>query len=398
MAVNRKPLAQLLQEVQTGEDITNRAIRGEGFDPRGGWGVAAAQIATAGIGAWAQNRARKEIAENEVAGQKQFADFLTNKGYTPESASAAAAITTPEARSASIQDFIKQELKGVEPQTGLAKLGADYKAGLIDKATYNAAIKKETSFAPDASASGGATGAIIANLRRENPNLTYAQALSQVQGLARKAFEYDDKGNIVPQSGLVTAEQTVKSSIKQSEKLAEKSSEKLIDLGDKADEANMTLTNNADARKLLNSGVYTGTGANYKLALGKGLQTAGISLNDDPIANTEAFTALRAQEVGRQIKLFGSGTGLSDADREYATKMAAGQITLSDQSIRKILDISDKSSNNVINLYNKKAGKLPLQVQQYAPQVQSGNSQPAGQTKMPANMSGNINGIKWSLQ
>jgi hypothetical protein len=43
MAVNRKPLAQLLQEVQTGEDITNRAIRGEGFDPRGGWGVAAAQ-------------------------------------------------------------------------------------------------------------------------------------------------------------------------------------------------------------------------------------------------------------------------------------------------------------------------------------------------------------------
>ena len=60
MAVNRKPLAQLLQEVQTGEDITNRAIRGEGFDPRGGWGVAAAQIATAGIGAWAQNRARKE--------------------------------------------------------------------------------------------------------------------------------------------------------------------------------------------------------------------------------------------------------------------------------------------------------------------------------------------------
>lgn len=209
MAVNRKPLSQLLQEVQMGEDITNRAISGQGFDPQGGWGVAAAQIATAGIGAWAQNRARKEIAENEVAGQKQFADFLTNKGYTPESASAAAAITTPEARSASIQDFIKQELKGVEPQTGLAKLGADYKAGLIDKTTYNAAIKKETSFAPDASASGGATGAIISNLRRENPNLTYAQALSQVQGLARKGLEYDDKGKIVPQSGLTDAQKDV---------------------------------------------------------------------------------------------------------------------------------------------------------------------------------------------
>jgi len=201
MAVNRKPLSQLLSEVQMGQDITNRAISGQGFDPQGGWGVAAAQIATAGIGAWAQNRARKEIAENEVAGQKQFADFLTNKGYTPESASAAAAITTPEARSASIQDFIKQELKGVEPQTGLAKLGADYKAGLIDKATYNAAIKKETSFAPDASASGGATGAIINNLRRENPNLTYAQALTQAQGLARQGLGYDASGNVAPVAG-----------------------------------------------------------------------------------------------------------------------------------------------------------------------------------------------------
>lgn len=226
MAVNRKPLSQLLSEVQMGEDITNRAISGQGFDPQGGWGVAAAQIATAGIGAWAQNRARKEIAEQEVAGQKQFADFLTNKGYTPESAAAAAAITTPEARSASIQDFIKQELKGVEPQTGLAKLGADYKAGLIDKTTYNAAIKKETSFAPDSSASGGATGAIIANLRRENPNLSYAQALMQAQGLARQGLEIDPSGKVKPAPGYTESKTNVAAAESSGRKTGELETEK----------------------------------------------------------------------------------------------------------------------------------------------------------------------------
>jgi hypothetical protein len=205
MAVNRKPLAQLLQEVQTGEDITNRAIRGEGFDPRGGWGVAAAQIATAGIGAWAQNRARKEIAEKEVANQQQFAESY------PEYANMASQLS-PETRQAYTAARMTQDLKAAnpEPLTGIAKLGADYKAGLIDESTYKSAARKETTFAPDASSTGGATGAIIANLRKENSDLTYAQALSQAQGLARQGLGFDPSGNVVEMSGLSKAKSDIK--------------------------------------------------------------------------------------------------------------------------------------------------------------------------------------------
>jgi len=72
MAVNRKPLSELLSEIQMGNDITNRAISGQGFDPRGGIGVAAAQIATAGIGAWAQNRARKDIRTKITLGKTRL--------------------------------------------------------------------------------------------------------------------------------------------------------------------------------------------------------------------------------------------------------------------------------------------------------------------------------------
>jgi len=401
MAVDRSLLAQALGKTTSqsyldaspnqrallqGQEISKFAMDSSNFGSGQARGVGlAAQLATAGVGAFTQYRAQKDLNEQELASQQQFGKqfpFLADIAST----------LSPETRQAYTLETIKASLKTAEPQSSFGKLAADYKAGLIDAPTYKAAVKKESSFAPDSAASGGATGAIINNLRRENPNLSYAQALTQAQGLARQGLGYDASGNVAPVAGFVESQQAVKGSAKQAENLAAKSSEKLIELGDKADEANMTLTNNTDARKLLDSGVYTGSGANYKLALGKGLQTAGISLNDDPIANTEAFTALRAQEVGRQIKLFGAGTGLSDADREYATKMAAGQITLSDKSIRKILDISDKSSNNVINLYNKKAGKLPSQVQQYAPQVPSNNSKAFATGKFKAS-----NGVSYEV-
>ena len=221
MAVNRKPLAQLLQEVQTGEDITNRAVSGQGFDPRGGWGVAAAQIATAGIGAWAQNRARKEIAEREVASQQSFAQQF------PQYADMASQLS-PETRQAYTVAKVSQDLKAAnpEPLTGIAKLGADYKAGLIDESTYRSAVKKETSFAPDASSSGGATGAIIANLRKENPNLSYAQALTQAQGLSRQGLTYDADGKIIPQTGLTTAKSDISAAESKGTAVGKKEGEK----------------------------------------------------------------------------------------------------------------------------------------------------------------------------
>lgn len=90
MAVDRKLLQQALLQ---GQDITNRAISGEGFDPRGGWGVAAAQIATAGIGAYAQNKAKKALAEDlqnrTAAFESKFPQFA-GLNLTPESQEAIA--------------------------------------------------------------------------------------------------------------------------------------------------------------------------------------------------------------------------------------------------------------------------------------------------------------------
>lgn len=110
--VNRTTSKEALkQALQTGQQISQKASTGQGFDPRGGVGVLAAQLATAGIGAFAQNKARKQLAELEQQEQQAFATQF------PQFAGLAGQ-TTPETRQAAIQaqlgGQIKQQFK--EPE------------------------------------------------------------------------------------------------------------------------------------------------------------------------------------------------------------------------------------------------------------------------------------------
>jgi hypothetical protein len=101
--VDRKLLQQALKQ---GQQISQSAtIAREGsFDPRGGVGVLAAQLATAGIGAFAQNRAKKQLAELEQQEQaafgQQFPQFAGLAGQT-----------TPETRQAAIQAQLAGQIK-----------------------------------------------------------------------------------------------------------------------------------------------------------------------------------------------------------------------------------------------------------------------------------------------
>lgn len=153
--------------------------------------------------------------------------------------------------------------------------------------------------------------------------------------------------------------------IKLSETIGKGAGEGLIKKRETAEDANLTLYANSEARNLLDSGIITGKGADFFREFGKGLQQAGINVAEDPIANTEAYVALRAQEVGRMIKAFGAGTGLSDADREYAEKAAAGKISLTEESLRKILEISDKQARHSIKVYRSELEKVPESAKPY---------------------------------
>ena len=111
----------LQQALAAGKAISERAQTGQGFDPRGGIPVLAAQLATAGIGAFAQNRARKQLAEQELQDKAAFErNFPQFAGLN----------LSRETREAARGAFVAQQLKGAptpkfqikETEAGLTRI------------------------------------------------------------------------------------------------------------------------------------------------------------------------------------------------------------------------------------------------------------------------------------
>ena len=219
-------------------------------------------------------------------------------------------------------------------------------------------------------AGGGATGAIVRRMMQDNPGTSFTQNLQQYQTGFRQGTQIDPSGNVTAEPGYIKSQQDIKGATKLADKLGETQATQLADLADKATQATQSIQTNKVALDLLNKGVITGTGANFKLNTGKALQAAGIHIADDPIANTEAFVANAAQSVAANIKAFGSGTGLSDADREYTQDMVGGRISLNDKSIRKILEIRNQQNQYIINQYSGRRKNLGENLRTYLPDVE----------------------------
>lgn len=145
-------------------------------------------------------------------------------------------------------------------------------------------------------------------------------------------------------------------------KLGAEQADKLVKDKVAAEDAKSIITTVQEGRRLLQSGVITGFGADFLTSAGAALNQAGINFAEDAVANTQAFTANMAANVGRIIKQFGAGTGLSDADREYAKKIAGGEVTLDRKAIERILDINERMARNVIALHNRNAAKVKTNV------------------------------------
>jgi hypothetical protein len=119
-----------------------------------------------------------------------------------------------------------------------------------------------------------------------------------------------------------------------------------------------TLRNLSEGKRLLDSGIIAGAGAELIVKSGQVLKTLGVPIGataEETIANTQAFAANMGREVGQVIKAFGAGTGLSDADREYAEKIAGGRISLDEGAIKRLMDINERIAKAKINEYNKEA-------------------------------------------
>lgn len=123
-------------------------------------------------------------------------------------------------------------------------------------------------------------------------------------------------------------------------------------------DATNSLLGIGEARKLLDEGMKTGKFAKFEVGLGAVLHELGVSYKEDEVENAQAFVASQAKQVASIIKAFGAGTGLSDADREFAIKAAGGDIAMNEKSIRKILDINERAALNTIKNYKDLYGRV----------------------------------------
>ena len=129
---------------------------------------------------------------------------------------------------------------------------------------------------------------------------------------------------------------------------------KFTDLTDKAKTAVDTLSLNNRSLQILDAGVFTGTGAELltgtaKLAAALGMENAATATAE----RTEEYVATRARQVGNFVKNFGSGTSITDSDRDYAEKAVAGQVTMTEAAIRRLLEIERRVAQDLIKEHNR---------------------------------------------
>jgi len=106
--------------------------------------------------------------------------------------------------------------------------------------------------------------------------------------------------------------------------------------------------------------IYTGKLAPVQLALmdiGKKLGVISPE-QEDAVVATQTFMINRAKQVLPLIKALGSGTAISDKDREFIEKIVAGDISLSLETIKRIIQIENEYATKAVSKSNAALERL----------------------------------------
>ncbi len=134
--------------------------------------------------------------------------------------------------------------------------------------------------------------------------------------------------------------------------MAEANVKSFVEFNTKAQDARdmIELIDRQTAR--LEGGMPTGLLAETELNLRRFGELIGLPY-DPSVTNAQEFVSEAGKIVADQIKDFGSGTGLSDADREYAKLIAAADITTQQEALFNLLKIRRRSMVETVNSFNK---------------------------------------------
>ena len=99
--------------------------------------------------------------------------------------------------------------------------------------------------------------------------------------------------------------------------------------------------------------MFTGFGAEFRKDVARFANVFGIELADpEVVTNTETYIARSATRVADYITNLGAGTGLSDADREFARQVVGGSEALNAATLKRLLGMLREDAVLRIENYN----------------------------------------------
>lgn len=288
-------------------------------------------------------------AQTELSAfQEKVAIAAESAGLVDQAATARATTDMDELRSISkdIREFQIEQLPLDNPQVIKARLKmagftpAQITAmGTLSKEEADALLKGRTGKLEAWQDGEGNIKAVNVNdfgLVYNDQTNTYVKAGEL--GLVRKApqvQEVIDKGQEVGSKAMAEANVT-----------------NFVELNTKAQDARNMIELIDRQTGRLEGGMPTGLAANMELNLRRFGELIGLPY-DPAVTNAETFISEAGKIVADQIKDFGSGTGLSDADREYAKLIAAADITTQQEALFSLLNIRRNAMVKTVENFNK---------------------------------------------
>jgi len=172
-----------------------------------------------------------------------------------------------------------------------------------------------------------------------------------------KAWDDENKMFVEPSDlGLVqkapSVQKVIDASNKMVEALADESVKDIVAKRDRARTAKSKIDVLNRQLDRLEGGMPTGIAANIQVGLAQVGQLINMPYNPELI-NAQEYMMEVANLVKQEIKAFGSGTSITDADREYTQRMVGGDITQQAEALENMLNIYKEAAETTIKEYNE---------------------------------------------
>jgi hypothetical protein len=146
--------------------------------------------------------------------------------------------------------------------------------------------------------------------------------------------------------------------------LAEDQSKKFAILQTNAEKAPDVLANVAESKKILNSGkFFSGSPANVQLEMAKVADALGLGGTDTKTKATNTQTLITNAASSTLDSIAGSGLGagqgFTDKDLKFLQEAKSFRIDMTDDNIRRVINLQERAARAAVNRYNERLKSLP---------------------------------------